>query len=49
MKGDNLMFKIPGPQRRIEKRMTSEIDKGVSITPMPITMNEEVTITYNGL
>jgi hypothetical protein len=49
MKGGIFMLKIPGPQKRIAKRMTSEIDQGVSITPMPITMNEEVTITYNGL
>lgn len=43
------MFKLPHAQRRIEKRQTAQVDEGVSITPMPITMEEEVTITYDGL
>ncbi|HHZ16954.1 MAG TPA: carbohydrate-binding protein [Peptococcaceae bacterium] len=42
------MFRLPTAQRRIEKRQTAQIDHGISITPMPITMNEEVTITYDG-
>lgn len=45
------MFKIPKAEKRINnKRLTTTfVEKGVSITPMPVTLEEEVTITYDGL
>lgn len=49
------MFKIPKAEKRIaenrinDKRQTAVVENGVSITPMPVTMKETVTITYDGL
>ncbi len=43
------MFRLPGIERRINKKQTAYVEEGVSITPMPLTMDESVTITYDGL
>ncbi|MGI6588288.1 MAG: carbohydrate-binding protein [Peptococcia bacterium] len=44
------MFKFPRAQKRIKnKKQTAYVEKGVSITPMPVTMDETVMITYDGL
>jgi hypothetical protein len=43
------MFRLPGIERRINKKQTAYVEEGVSITPMPLTMDEPVTITYDGL
>ena len=45
-----MLFKIPNAQKRIQnKNQTAYVEEGVSITPMPVTMDETVTITYDGL
>lgn len=44
------MVKFPMPDKRIShKKQTAYVEEGVSITPMPVTMEETVNITYNGL
>jgi len=44
------MFKLPTAEKRIKnKKQTAYVEEGVSITPMPVTMDETVTITYDGL
>ena len=44
------MFKSPSEEKRISnKKNTSVIEEGVSITPMPVTLEETVNITYDGL
>jgi len=44
------MFKFPSAEKRIaNKKQTTYVEEGVSITPMPVTMNETVSISYDGL
>ncbi|MDD2401014.1 MAG: carbohydrate-binding protein [Clostridia bacterium] len=44
------MFKFLIPEKRINnKANTSVIEEGVSISPMPVTMDETVKIGYEGL
>lgn len=42
------MFKIPGVEK-MHKKQTAYVEKGVNITPMPVTMEDTVNICYNGL
>lgn len=44
------MFKLPTAEKRIKnKKQTAYVEEGVTITPMPVTMDDPVTITYDGL
>ena len=43
------MFRFPRPQKRMgNTKQTAYVEKGVSISPMPVTMYESVTINYDG-
>ncbi|MGI6144961.1 MAG: carbohydrate-binding protein [Clostridia bacterium] len=44
------MFKISTDEKKSNnKQQTAYVGEGVSITPMPVTMMETVTIEYDGL